>query len=149
VNWIQLAQDRDQWRTTTNNIINVRSEVFTAVVMKRTISWDIALCFPPALTLVSPSAYSSALKMEKLCSYETSADFRRTAWRYIPQYSTLRRNMPSGFINVGGFLNQPIDLWLLKEEPPTKIWNYNFCFKYCSSGLESREYGHEDPLRWP
>jgi hypothetical protein len=36
------------------------------------------------------SAYSSTLKMEAICSSETSIDFQRTARRYIPEDSTLR-----------------------------------------------------------
>jgi hypothetical protein len=47
------------------------------------------LCLPPALTLVSHSAYSSALKMEEICSSETSVDFERTTRRYMPEDSTV------------------------------------------------------------
>jgi hypothetical protein len=36
----------------------------------------------PAFTLVSFSAYST-LKMEAICSSETSVDFQPTTWRYI------------------------------------------------------------------
>jgi hypothetical protein len=35
-------------------------------------------CLPPDITLVSCSAYSSNLKMEAICSSETSVDFQRT-----------------------------------------------------------------------
>jgi hypothetical protein len=59
-------------------------EVLTAVVMKSTI-----FCFQRAFTPVSCSAYSSALQMEVIYSSETSADFRRTTQRYIPEGSTL------------------------------------------------------------
>jgi hypothetical protein len=31
------------------------------------------------------SAYSSTLKMEAICSSETSVDFQRTTWRYISE----------------------------------------------------------------
>jgi hypothetical protein len=34
-------------------------------------------------------AYSSVLKMETICSSETSIDFQRTTWRYIPEDSIL------------------------------------------------------------
>jgi hypothetical protein len=47
------------------------------------------LCMPPAFTLVSCLAYSSILKMEAICSSETSVDFQRTIQRYIPEDSTL------------------------------------------------------------
>jgi hypothetical protein len=40
--------------------------------------------------LVSCSAYSSTLKIEAICSSETSVDFERTTLRYIPEDSALR-----------------------------------------------------------
>jgi hypothetical protein len=36
------------------------------------------------LYLVSSLVYYSALKIEAICSSETSVDFYKTAWRYIP-----------------------------------------------------------------
>jgi hypothetical protein len=51
--------------------------------------WQAEPCFPPACTLVSCLAYSSTLKMEAICSSETSVDFQRTTWRYIPEDRTL------------------------------------------------------------
>jgi hypothetical protein len=50
------------------------------------------LCLPPAFTLVSCSAYSSTLKMEAICSCETSVDFQRNTRRYIPKDSTLHNH---------------------------------------------------------
>jgi hypothetical protein len=47
-------------------------------------------CLPPGFTLVSCSAYSSTLKMMATSSSETSVDFQRTTWRYIPEGCTLR-----------------------------------------------------------
>jgi hypothetical protein len=41
----------------------------------------------PAFTLVSCSAYSSTLKMETICSSETSVDFQWTTRHYIPDDS--------------------------------------------------------------
>jgi hypothetical protein len=35
--------------------------------------------------LVSCLAYSSTLKMEATCSYETLVDFQWTTWHYIPE----------------------------------------------------------------
>jgi hypothetical protein len=46
------------------------------------------LGLPPAFTPVSLLAYST-LKMEEICSSETSVHFQRTTRRYIPQESTL------------------------------------------------------------
>jgi hypothetical protein len=40
---------------------------------------------PPTFKLASCSAYSSILKMEAVCSLETSADFQRTKRRYMPE----------------------------------------------------------------
>jgi hypothetical protein len=71
--------------------------------MKSTVFWDIALCsplkvhwrfggtyrLPPAFTLISCSAYSSALKKEAICSLETSVDFQRSTRRHIPEDNTL------------------------------------------------------------
>jgi hypothetical protein len=50
------------------------------------------LCLPPALTLVSCSAYSSTLKVEAMYSSEAAIDFQRTTWRYIPEDSTLHNH---------------------------------------------------------
>jgi hypothetical protein len=75
---------------------SVEFEVLTAVVMKSTAFWDMKscspwLCLPPAFTRVYCLAYSSALKIETICSSETS-DFQRTTRQYIPEDSTY----PSG-----------------------------------------------------
>jgi hypothetical protein len=42
--------------------------------------------------VVSCSAYSSTLKMEAICSFETSVEFQRTTRRYIPEDSTLHNH---------------------------------------------------------
>jgi hypothetical protein len=46
----------------------------------------LAICF----VLVSCLAYSSALKNEATCSSETSDDFQRTTYGFIPEDVTLR-----------------------------------------------------------
>jgi hypothetical protein len=50
-------------------------EVLRMVVMN--IFWDITPCspLPPAFALISCLSYSSTLKMEAICSFETLADF--------------------------------------------------------------------------
>jgi hypothetical protein len=60
-------------------------EAATAVVMKTSIFWSITLCtlFATCIALVSCFAHSSAVKMEAICSSETSVDFQRTTQRYI------------------------------------------------------------------
>jgi hypothetical protein len=80
------------------------------VVIKSSTFWDITPCspltvnrhfrgthrlhlqgrlsLPPAFTLISCSAYSTT-KMEAIRSSETSADFQRTTWNYIPEDITL------------------------------------------------------------
>jgi hypothetical protein len=84
----------------------VEFEALTAVVMKSTNFGDITacgplkvnrrfgityllLCLPPAFTLVSCTAYSSTLKIEAICSSETSVHVQRATRRYIPGESTL------------------------------------------------------------
>jgi hypothetical protein len=47
---------------------------------------------PPALTLLSCSAYFSTLKMEAICSSVTLVDFQWATQRYIPQDSTLHNH---------------------------------------------------------
>jgi hypothetical protein len=39
---------------------------------------------------VSCLAYSSIVKMVATCSSQTSVDFQRTTWRYIPDKRTLK-----------------------------------------------------------
>jgi hypothetical protein len=65
--------------------------------MKSSVYWDITpcsplkvnrLCVPPAFTLDSCSAYSSTLKMESICSSETSVDLPPTTRRHLS--STLK-----------------------------------------------------------
>jgi hypothetical protein len=47
---------------------------------------------PLAFTLVSSSAYASALKMEAIYSSESSVDFQRATLSYIPEDSTLHNH---------------------------------------------------------
>jgi hypothetical protein len=54
--------------------------------MKSTMLWDIT---PHAFTLISCSDYFSTLKMEAICSSETSVDSQQTTRRYIPEDGTL------------------------------------------------------------
>jgi hypothetical protein len=84
--------------------------------MERTIFWDITPCsllkvnrcfggpyrlylqgrsLPPAFILVSCSTYTSTLKIEAICSNETSVEFQRTTRRYIPEDSTLQEGILS------------------------------------------------------
>jgi hypothetical protein len=107
-------------------LLVVRFEVFTAVVTKSIIFWDITpcsplsvnrrfggtnrlhlqgvkisvkveLCLPPAFTLVSCSAYFSTPKMGAPCSSEMSVDFQRTTRRYITEDRTLHNHRCESF----------------------------------------------------
>jgi hypothetical protein len=37
MDWIDVAQDRDQWRALLNVVMKVRFEVFTAMTMKKVV----------------------------------------------------------------------------------------------------------------
>jgi hypothetical protein len=58
------------------------------------------ICFserlPPTFTLISCSTYST-LKMEAVCSSETSVDFQRSTRRYVPEDSNLQ-TFPSSIL---------------------------------------------------
>jgi hypothetical protein len=49
-------------------------------------------CLPPAFTQISYAAYSSTLKIEAICSPETSIDFQRITQRYLPEDITLHNH---------------------------------------------------------
>jgi hypothetical protein len=74
-----------------NDIELVRFEVFTAVVMKSIVIWDVTPCSllscnrPPACLLVLAEIISSALKMEATRSSETSVATQQTTRRHIPE----------------------------------------------------------------
>jgi hypothetical protein len=57
-------------------------------------------CLTHAFTLISCSAYSSTLKMEAICSSETSVEFQRITQRYIPEDSTLHHILCSVLMRV-------------------------------------------------
>jgi hypothetical protein len=117
LNWTHLCQDVDQWRSLVNTVMIAGFEVLTAMVMTITIFWDSPFKInwrlggiyrlniqgrisrakfqresrwqATSFTLVSYSAYLT-LKVEPICSSETSVDFQRTTLRYIQEDSTLR-----------------------------------------------------------
>jgi hypothetical protein len=62
---------------------------------------------PPTFTLASCSAHSSTLKMEAICSSETSGNFQRATRCYIPEERTLHnhrcenlKSLTTSFINI-------------------------------------------------
>jgi hypothetical protein len=77
-------------------------EVLTAVVFKSSFFWDITPCsslkfnrniggsLPLAFTLGSCLAYYSIIKIEAICSFETSVDLQRTTRHYIRENRTLQ-----------------------------------------------------------
>jgi hypothetical protein len=80
-------------------------EVFTVVVMKSTIFWDMTPRSPLSFNLRFERTYplsechlacwfaepiSSTLMMEAMCSSETSVETQRTTRRHIPEDDTLQ-----------------------------------------------------------
>jgi hypothetical protein len=53
------------------------------------IGGKVGLCLPLLSQFVSWSSYSSTLKMDAICSSETSVNFQRTARDYIPEEDIL------------------------------------------------------------
>jgi hypothetical protein len=99
--WI-LTNFKDLEQILYTNSIHVGFEVFTTVVMKNIIFWDMTPCspssfnrrfgrttLPPACLLVFAELISSTLKMEAICSSGTSVETRRATWRHIPDDDTL------------------------------------------------------------
>jgi hypothetical protein len=89
--------------------VSVGFEVFTAVVMKRSVFWGITPCSPLKVkeALLSTCfhatfllGYSSTLKIEAICWSETFSDFQRTTWRYIPEDRSFQ--LISCFVKLGG-----------------------------------------------
>jgi hypothetical protein len=68
-----LAQIHTLHGTQTRKLVGF--EVLTAVVITPYSPLKVWLCLPLAFTLVSSSGYLSALKMEEICSFETSVDY--------------------------------------------------------------------------
>jgi hypothetical protein len=86
MNWIYVAQHRDQWQALVN----------TASACHLLERWFFAeLIF-------------STLKMDAICSSETSVDTLRTRRRflYIPENGTLHGNEPSGSIKCWKILSR-------------------------------------------
>jgi hypothetical protein len=96
--------------TSINKYHIVGFEIFTGVVMKSSISWDIISCSPLKVNwrfretfrlllqefslssifmLVTCLAFSSILKMKEICSSETSVDFQRTTRQCMPGNTAL------------------------------------------------------------
>jgi hypothetical protein len=71
--------------STTVNPLDVGFEVFTAVVMKSIIFW---ICHLLPRWLAEP--ISSTLKMEAICSSETSVETQWTTGHHIPEDDTLQ-----------------------------------------------------------
>jgi hypothetical protein len=79
-----------------NNFVGF--EVFTAVVMKSINFWDVTpcsllslFCLPPVCLLVLAEIISSTLKMEAICSSETSVATQQTTRHHIPEDNTLQK----------------------------------------------------------
>jgi hypothetical protein len=70
-------------------------------ILKSTIFWYITPCSPLSVNLLArwilTELISSTLKMETICSSETSVDTQRTTWRYIPEDGTLHNHRCKNF----------------------------------------------------
>jgi hypothetical protein len=53
--------------------------------------------------------YSSVLKMETICSSETSVDFQRTTWRYIPEDRTFHKDDCE---NLESYIEYTLAVWI-------------------------------------
>jgi hypothetical protein len=86
--------------------------------------WQAELSFK----LVPCSASSSTLKMETICSSETSVDFRRTTPRYIPEDSTLHNHLCENFKSY-----MALDKLRSPREWPTHVieWKGGSCPTFC------------------
>jgi hypothetical protein len=81
MDWINLAQERDQWRALVYKVINVRFEVFTAVTMKNAVFLDVAPC--------------------RYCvnrRFGGTSVHTRSTQHHIPEDGILQSNKPSGSI---------------------------------------------------
>jgi hypothetical protein len=90
-----------------------------AIKTKGSIFWDVKPCNPLKVNrrfggnMACPSSRSknkrnkkpvwkqvATLKVETACSSETSVDFQRTTWRYIPEDRTIHNNWCENLKNV-------------------------------------------------
>jgi hypothetical protein len=86
---------------------------------------NLAACFIP----VSYLTYSSTLKIEATYSSETSVEFHRTTWRYIPQDRTVHndrcgtiKTLNISFQNVIIALSQQQKIFLLNHQQTIKYF---------------------------
>jgi hypothetical protein len=63
-------------------------EVFTAVVMKSIIFWDMTPC--SLLSFIRRFGWTYCLNMEEICSSERSVETQQTTRRHIPEDDTLQ-----------------------------------------------------------
>jgi hypothetical protein len=83
------SEEEDINRTGRDFCKYIGFEVSTAVVMS-IIFWDMTPCSPLLLATCSlAEPISSTLKMEAICSSETSVETQRTTRRHIPKDETL------------------------------------------------------------
>jgi hypothetical protein len=103
-----------------------------------TIFWDMTPCsplsLPPACSLVPSWTYFSTLKMEAICSFETSVDTQRTTWCYIPEDGIVHNhrceNLKSYLLWRGlqFFLRLMLELWI-------STLKYRWCHELCSRSV--------------
>jgi hypothetical protein len=81
------------------------------------------LDLPPALTLVSFLAYFSSIKMEAICSSETSVEFQQTTRRCIPVDRTVHNNRCE---NLKSYTLTEVCRYFLSASPSSSFVDSNF-----------------------
>jgi hypothetical protein len=88
------------------------------------------LCLPPAFTLVSCLAYFSTLKIETICSFETSVGSQWTTWRYIPEDGTFHNHRSENLTSYTTWCRLPTSNHLIYYKV---FWWSHVTLGFCTS----------------
>jgi hypothetical protein len=87
---VVLQQHRHTWMQTYLHLKSII--IFWDMTPYSPLSINRRFCLPPACLLGFAELISSTLKMEVICSTETSAETQRTTRRHIPEDDTLHNH---------------------------------------------------------